>query len=112
MNAFLTHAWRPVALVLLAVTLTACQGNLNVKIDSENWGATPDGTPIKLFTLENDNGLVCKITNYGAIVTEMHTPDRDGNMADIVLGFNNIEGYTAGHPYFGAIVGRCANRIA
>jgi aldose 1-epimerase len=112
MNTFFNSTWRPAALVLLALTLTACQGSPNVKIDSQNWGATPDGTPVKLFTLENDNGLICKITNYGAIVTEMHTPDRDGKMADIVLGFDDIEGYTAGHPYFGSIVGRCANRIA
>jgi aldose 1-epimerase len=68
-------------------------------------------TPVQLFTLTNAHGLVARITSYGAIVTELHVPDRDGRLADIVLGFDNLDGYLAGHPYFGAIVGRVANRI-
>ena len=71
-----------------------------------------DGQPVQLFTLDNGNGMVAKITNYGGIVTELHVPDRNGQTADVVLGFDNLEAYKAGHPYFGAIVGRCANRIA
>jgi aldose 1-epimerase len=70
-----------------------------------------DATPVQLYTLTNKNGLVAKITNYGAIVTEMHVPDRAGTLADVVLGFENLDGYVKGHPYFGAIVGRVANRI-
>ena len=70
-----------------------------------------DDTPVQLYTLTNKNGLVAKITNYGAIVTELHVPDRDGTLADIVLGFDSLDGYVKGHPYFGAIVGRVANRI-
>ena len=66
---------------------------------------------MQLYTLTNRHGLVARITNYGAIVTELHVPDRDGRLADIVLGFDNLDGYLAGHPYFGAIVGRVANRI-
>jgi aldose 1-epimerase len=66
---------------------------------------------VQLYTLTNRHGLVARITNYGAIVTELHVPDRDGRLADIVLGFENLDGYLAGHPYFGAIVGRVANRI-
>jgi aldose 1-epimerase len=68
-------------------------------------------TPVQLYTLTNTNGLVAKITNYGAIVTELHVPDRAGTLADIVLGFDNLDGYVKGSPYFGAIVGRVANRI-
>ena len=68
-------------------------------------------TPVQLYTLTNKNGLVAKISNYGAIVTELHAPDRNGRLADVVLGFENLDGYLAGHPYFGAIVGRVANRI-
>jgi aldose 1-epimerase len=71
-----------------------------------------DDTPVQIYTLTNDNGLVARITNYGAIVTELHVPDRNGRLADVVLGFERLEGYVAGHPYFGAIVGRVANRIA
>jgi len=70
-----------------------------------------DDTPVQLYTLTNKNGLVAKITNYGAIVTELHVPDRNGTLADIVLGFESLDSYVKGHPYFGAIVGRVANRI-
>ena len=68
-------------------------------------------TPVQLYTLTNKNGLIARISNYGAIVTELHVPDRNGRLADVVLGFENLDGYLAGHPYFGAIVGRVANRI-
>ena len=68
-------------------------------------------TPVQLYTLTNKNGLIARITNYGAIVTELHVPDRAGRLADIVLGFDSADGYLKGHPYFGAIVGRVANRI-
>src|SRR5678815_4673122 len=68
-------------------------------------------TPVQLYTLTNKNGLVAKITNYGAILTELHVPDRSGTLADIVLGFENLDGYIKSSPYFGAIVGRVANRI-
>jgi aldose 1-epimerase len=68
-------------------------------------------TPVQLYTLTNKHGLVARITNYGAIVTELYVPDRTGTLADVVLGFENLDGYVKGHPYFGAIVGRVANRI-
>jgi aldose 1-epimerase len=67
--------------------------------------------PVELYTLTNAHGLVAKITNYGAIVTELHVPDRTGTLADVVLGFENLEGYRKDSPYFGATVGRVANRI-
>jgi aldose 1-epimerase len=69
------------------------------------------GTPVQLHTLTNRHGLVARITNFGAIVTELHVPDRAGRFADIVLGFEDLDSYVKGHPYFGAIVGRVANRI-
>jgi aldose 1-epimerase len=68
-------------------------------------------TPVQLYTLTNQNGIVAKITNYGATVTEMHVPDRTGRLADVVSGFETLDGYLKGGPYFGAIVGRVANRI-
>jgi aldose 1-epimerase len=73
---------------------------------------TRDGTPVQVYTLTNRNGLVAKITNYGATVTELHLPDRSGQLADVVAGFDDLDGYVAGTAYFGAIVGRVANRIA
>ena len=69
---------------------------------------------IKLYTLRNTNGVVVKATNYGAIITSIVVPDRDGNMADIVFGYNRVEDYinAIDRPYFGAVVGRYGNRIA
>ena len=77
-----------------------------------SFGKLPDGTAVDLYTLTNANGLVAKVTNYGTIITELHVPDRDGQVGDVVLGFDNLEQYLKGHPYFGCTVGRVANRIA
>ena len=68
--------------------------------------------PVQIYTLTNKNGLMARITNYGAIVTELHVPDRTGRLTDVVSGFDTLDGYLKGGPYFGAIVGRVANRIA
>ena len=80
-------------------------------ITSAPFGKVGDA-PVQLYTLTNEHGLIARITNFGAIVTELHVPDRTGKLADIVLAFDNVEAYAAGGPYFGAIVGRVANRIA
>ncbi|MEW6743825.1 MAG: aldose epimerase family protein [Planctomycetota bacterium] len=71
-----------------------------------------DGKPVAIYTLENANGLVAKITTYGAILTELKIPDRDGKKVDVTLGCDSLEGYLEKHPYFGSMVGRVANRIA
>lgn len=73
-----------------------------------------DFDSIKLYTLKNDHGMTVKVTNYGAIITSILVPDRDGNPADVVLGYNSVEGYinAVDKPYFGAVVGRYGNRIA
>jgi aldose 1-epimerase len=70
-----------------------------------------DGKPVQLYTLRNKNGLVLKVTNYGATITEFEVPDRTGKLADIVLGFSDVDGYVKGSPFFGATIGRVANRI-
>src|SRR2546421_5009790 len=85
-------------------------GKAGVKIT--NFGKTAEGTPVELYVLTNGKGMTVKITTYGGIVTELHAPDRDGKFADVVLGFDNLDGYLKGNPYFGCIVGRVANRIA
>ena len=71
-------------------------------------------TDIKFFTLKNESGMTVRITNFGAIITSIVVPDRDGKMADVALGYNDIASYTnaVDKPYFGAIVGRYGNRIA
>jgi len=79
--------------------------------NTEIFGQMPDGTQIDLFTLTNPNGIRARIMTYGATLVSLETPDRDGNLTDIMLGFDTLEGYLTDHPYFGVIVGRYANRI-
>jgi aldose 1-epimerase len=81
-------------------------------MSKESFGKTPEGQEVHRFLLTNKNGLTAKVMTYGAILTELNVPDRSGKLADVVLGFDNLEGYLAGHPYFGATTGRVANRIA
>ncbi|WP_437591357.1 aldose epimerase family protein [Sorangium sp. So ce1000] len=70
-----------------------------------------DGKEVILYTLTNANGLVAKVMTYGATVTELHVPDKTGKMGDVVLGHDNLDGYLKSSPYFGATIGRVANRI-
>lgn len=70
------------------------------------------GLPVQRFTLRNRHGLWLRVIDFGAILTELHVPDRQGQLADIVLGFDRIEDYVEHNPYFGATIGRVANRIA
>jgi aldose 1-epimerase len=81
-------------------------------VEKKEFGKTPDGTAVEEYTLTNKNGVKAKVITYGAILTELHVPDKDGKLTDVVLGFDDLKGYLAGHPYFGATVGRVANRIA
>lgn len=85
--------------------------SVRVTIMKQSFG-TIDNRPVYLFTLRNMNGLTVKITNYGGIVTSIMMPDKKGHSGDIVLGYDSLDGYLKGSPYFGAIVGRYANRIA
>jgi aldose 1-epimerase len=80
-------------------------------LDKMDFGKTPDGQAVELYTLKNGD-FTAKVTTFGATLTELHAPDKDGKTADVVLGFDSIDGYVGKHPYFGATVGRVANRIA
>lgn len=82
------------------------------KITKADFGKTADGTPVEEIVLTNRAGVQAKIITYGGIIRELRVPDRDGKLGDVVLGFDNLEGYLKGHPYFGAIIGRVGNRIA
>ncbi|KAB2639381.1 MAG: galactose mutarotase [Verrucomicrobia bacterium] len=79
---------------------------------AEPFGKTADGTAVNVFTLTNSHGIKLRAMTYGAIVLSLETPDRDGKLADIVLGYNTVDEYIKDTPYFGAIVGRYGNRIA
>jgi aldose 1-epimerase len=81
-------------------------------VETTVFGHLPSGEEVHLFTLTNSHGLVAKITNYGTILTELHVPDHAGKLADVVLGYDNLDAYLKGHPYFGCTAGRVANRIA
>jgi len=110
-------------IVALLLMLTSCisgkkkeapaeQQNPKCKVEKAFFGMTPEGDSITLFTLKNERDIVVKIMNYGGIITEIHTPDKDGKPGNITLGFDNLDQYLAGHPNFGALIGRYGNRIA
>ena len=105
-NLFRRHC---AAVILFAA---AIHMNAATKIVQADFGRIHE-TPIRIYTLTNQKGIEVRIMNYGGIVVSIKTPDRNGTMADIVLGFDSLAGYTANpSPFFGALVGRYANRIA
>jgi aldose 1-epimerase len=81
-------------------------------ISRKPWGKTPSGEQVDLYTMKNARGAEIRITSFGGIVVSWTAPDRKGQIADVVLGFDSLDGYLKEHPYFGAIVGRYGNRIA
>ena len=83
-----------------------------VQIEQHVWGMTPEGEAIILYTMRNDKGAEVKITNFGAAIVSVTMPDREGRMADVVLGYKHPEGYFFDGAASGKSVGRCANRIA
>jgi aldose 1-epimerase len=77
------------------------------------FGTTSDGKDVDLFVLTNSKGMTVKVMTYGAAITELWAPDKDGKLADVNLGFDNMKGWQGkGNPFFGCVVGRYANRIA
>jgi aldose 1-epimerase len=82
------------------------------KVEKSLFGKLADGTRVYSFTLTNSHSASAKVITYGAILNELWIPDRAGKLADVVLGFDTLEGYIANRPWFGATVGRVANRIA
>ena len=88
-----------------------------MKIETTPFGKLKNGSEVKLFTITNDNKVSVKITNYGAIITSIEMPDKNGKIENIVCGFEKLETYLSdeylgSYPYFGAIIGRFGNRIA
>jgi aldose 1-epimerase len=78
----------------------------------DTFGVLPSGEVVERYTLTNANGIELSVVTYGAIIVSVRTPDRDGRLDDVVLGYDDLAGYLSSSPYFGAIVGRYANRIA
>src|SRR5271165_7557742 len=80
-------------------------------LNSRFYGRLPSGDSVEAWTLRGPGGLELEAITYGGIVTRLLVPDRNGRLADVVLGFNDLDSYIAGHSYFGAIIGRVAGRI-
>jgi aldose 1-epimerase len=107
-------------LILLAVAILfvfscnelAVCGGKKMSIKKQAFGKTEDGKSVDLYTLTNANGLKAEIITYGGIVTSLQVPDRNGKLADIVLGCDDVNDYAKKSPYFGALIGRYGNRIA
>ena len=87
------------------------EATAKAKIEQRDWGKTPDGTGVKLYTLSNGKGAIAKVMTYGAILTELLVPDRNGKLENVVLGFDNLDQYLLGAPA-ASVIGRVGNRIA
>jgi len=122
-----TRTWLILVLAVGAINIIGCKKTepapaepqaqtetkevMRMSAKKDSFGQTPDGIAVDLYTLTNTNGLKARITNYGAILVSLEIPDRDGNITDVTLGYDNLDGYLKETPYFGATVGRYANRI-
>ncbi|MDN2704032.1 galactose mutarotase [Janthinobacterium sp. SUN100] len=84
----------------------------SVSVTQAPFGILPGGQHVSVFTLTNRQGMQVKVLDFGAIISEVHVPDRDGTLADVVLGFERLEPYLANGAFLGAVIGRFGNRIA
>ena len=96
---------------VFALILSALATQAATKLTSADFGKTREGTPVRIYTLTNASGMEVAITNYGGRIVSLKVPDLKGKMGDVVAGFNTLDGYLGANPYFGAMVGRYANRI-
>ncbi|WP_425615508.1 aldose epimerase family protein [Anatilimnocola sp. NA78] len=97
---------------LLTSSAAVCGADKPAMIDIQAVGKAEDGSTINEITMQNKNGLRVKMISHGATITSVETPDRNGKLANITLGFPDYKGYQQRHPYFGSTVGRYGNRIA
>ncbi|WP_345714419.1 aldose epimerase family protein [Luteolibacter yonseiensis] len=95
----------------LAFSLVACQFSSAMEIKEDTYGTTPDGKKVKIYTLTNKNGIVAQVTEYGAILSSVKTPDKAGKSGELTHGYDTLEGWLTNTSYFGATVGRFGNRI-
>jgi aldose 1-epimerase len=96
--------------IALALTGLLLAAPAQAQIEKAPWGETADHQKVDIYTLTNAHGMSARITNYGAFLVSLNVPDKTGKMADVVLGYDNLEAYTHGTTY-GAVIGRFANRI-
>lgn len=106
--------WFVLSIAVLSIFSTeSCQSNRKVQSSMKTtvFGKLPDGRDVNLYTLSNGAGMTAQVINYGATITSLMVPDRNGKAADVVLGYDSIDGYMNGTSYLGAVVGRYGNRI-
>lgn len=99
-------------IVLTALLLMSLSHAAEPGVSESVFGKMPDGKEVKIFTLTNAEGMVAKVTEYGAILVSITAPDKDGNFKDVTHGYDTLEGWLSNTSYFGATVGRFGNRIA
>ncbi|HEV8364227.1 MAG TPA: aldose epimerase family protein [Gemmatimonadaceae bacterium] len=107
----LIRCW-PVSFLVLLASPQGSSSQPAPRVAKAEFGRMPDGAVVDGYTIRNKHGTSLHAITYGGIITSLRTAARGGRIGDIVLGFNDLGTYLAGHPYFGAIVGRYANRIA
>jgi aldose 1-epimerase len=116
MNIHRRTASRTAPLMALSLVLlcgVTIMTEAQTRIKGRPFGKTADGTPVEIYTLTNAHGMEAQIMTYGGIVVSLKTPDRNGRMADVVLGYDTLDGYLKDNgPYMGALIGRYGNRIA
>ena len=103
-----------VLILLFQFMFNGCskKGDKFVSIKNENFKTVIDGKATHLYTLKNSNNMIVKVTNYGGKLVQILVPDKNGNLGDVVLGYETIDGFITGSPSMGALIGRYANRIA
>jgi aldose 1-epimerase len=101
-----------VAGIALAAMTTACWAAKTPHVQQAPFGQTASGEAVQIYTLTNKHGIEARIMTYGGTLVSLKTPDRNGKLEDIVLGFDTLDPYLAGVPYYGATIGRFGNRIA
>jgi aldose 1-epimerase len=102
-------------LLVLVASVSAWEAAAHAQaptVGRQSFGTTTAGEAVDLFTLRNSGGMEARVTNYGAIIVSLRVPDRNGALDDVALGFDSLPPYLGSHPFFGALVGRYANRIA
>jgi len=102
------------SVVLVAITTLfgfTAQAEAKMDVKKQSWGKTADGRQVDLYVLTNDKGFEVKVTNFGAAVVSVMAPDRQGKMADVILGYDSAAGYETDKAYLGTAIGRYGNRI-
>lgn len=102
---------------MIVLILLSESKKYKMKLQEITFGKFPDEKSASLYVLSNNNNIIVKITNYGAIITSIEMPDKNGHIENVACGFNKLEDYLSkeylgNYPYFGAIIGRFGNRIA